>query len=856
MTRLPGVRTTCGALFSLVLTTWCSTTPAADAPVSPNHAREMSRGLELFKSDVRAILTTHCLDCHGGKTTKGDFNLVTRENLLREGTEGPNVVLGKSAESRMYRQVAHLDRPHMPAKAAKLPDDAINKIGKWIDAGAPYDKPLVETQVAKTKDRSVVTDADRSFWSFQPLANSTPPNVKANAWVRTPVDQFIVAKLDEKGIKPNPIADKRHLIRRATFDLTGLPPTPEEIDAFLNDNRPDAYERVVDRLLTSPRMGERWARFWLDLARYAESHGYEQDYDRNFAFYYRDFLIRAINDDMPYNQFVRWQIAGDELAPESPLALMATGFLGAGTHATQITANQVEKERYDELDDMAATTGTAMLGLTIGCARCHDHKFDPIPTNDYYRMVATFTTTVRSEIDLDLNPDQTKKAKADFDAAHAKVVQSRTEYETGVLPGNVTSWIASKPQPFGIPTDLRAGAIAALLSVPSEKRTPAQLIALTSYFREHDEAWQARDKAVHEHEKLAPKPALKKVMITSEGVPAIRFHTQGGDFLEKTHYLKRGDLAQKQGEATAGVLQVLNRASDGDGHWKAVPPKGVHTSYRRTGLANWLTDMDTGAGHLLARVVVNRLWQGHFGRGLVATPSDFGTQGERPSHPELLDYLASELVRNGWHLKPIHRLMMTSAVYQQTAEDDAARTKIDPENALCWRRPHRRLEAEAIRDSMLAVSGQLDETMYGAGTLDESMRRRSIYFMIKRSHLIPLMMLFDAPDSLVGMGKRQATTVAPQALALINNPQVRSYAKGLATRVLPAAKTSASDAVRQAYRLTLGRVPDSDELVATLDFLVAQAERYRADGKADPLALALEDACQSLLCLNEFVYID
>ncbi len=851
-----------GSLRLLALATaalLASRADAGDGPVSADHAQAMARGLELFKGEVREVLVKNCLDCHGGKSTKGDFDLTTRDAMLREGAEGPNVVPGKGAESRLYRMVAHLEKPAMPHKAAKLPEPKIRAIGRWIDAGAPYDKSLV-AGAAEKKDRGIVTEADRRFWSFRPLTHPEPPKVGDGAWAKTPVDRFILAKLEAKGIKPNPRAPRRTLIRRATFDLTGLPPTPEEIDAFEADARPDAYERLVDRLLASPAYGERWARFWLDLARFAESHGYEHDYDRPTAYHYRDFVVRALNEDMPYDRFVKLQVAGDELEPNNPQALMATGYLAAGTHATQITANQVEKERYDELDDMAATTGTAFLGLTVGCARCHDHKFDPIPTADYYRLVATFTTTVRSEIDLDLDPAETRRLVAKHATERDRLAGERSRYERDVLADRAAAWIASKPsvpRPSSRPASAVFSLVDGLLHAPGTKRTPAQRAVLERWFFTTDPTWSDLDRRVRDHEAKAPKPSnVARTMVTSEGFPAIRFHTQGADFFDRTYQLKRGDLAQKVGETSPGVLTVLNRSSEGESRWKAAPPKGWRTSYRRTGLANWIADVDYGAGHLLARVIVNRLWQHHFGRGIVATPSDFGAQGERPSHPELLDWLASELIRGGWRLKPIHRLMMTSAVYTQTADDDPARSRLDPENTLCWRRPHRRLEAEAIRDTMLAVSATLDPTMYGPGTLDEGMKRRSIYFQIKRSQLIPLMMLFDAPDSLVGLGKRPSTTVAPQALALMNNAHVRGYAKALAGRVVAGAKEPPSEAIRRAYRLALGRPPEADELIATLDFLLAQTERYRAEGKADAFALAMTDACQSLMCLNEFAYVD
>jgi mono/diheme cytochrome c family protein len=844
------------ALVTLLAT---SSVHGDDGPVPADHSRSMARGLELFKGGVRDTLIKHCLECHGGKATKGDFDLSTREALLREGAEGPNIIPGKSAESRLYRMVAHLEKPGMPKGAAKLPKDAIDGLARWIDAGVPYDSPLVDRGTDAKRDRSVVTDTDRGFWSFRPLVRHEPPSVTNDSWCRTPVDRFILAKLESKGIKPNPQAEPRKLIRRATFDLTGLPPTPEEIDAFEKDTRPDAYERLLDRLLASPAYGERWARHWLDLARYGESHGYEQDYDRPHAYHYRDFLIRALNDDMPFDRFTRLHVAGDEIEPTNPQALAATGFLGAGTHATQITANQVEKERYDELDDMAATTGTAFLGLTVGCARCHDHKFDPIPTADYYRLLATFTTTVRSEIDVDLDPAASKKAKAVFDAEHTRIVADRERFEREVLPGRVADWLKTNPR-LPVPSTGHwrpfVAGVDAILTRPTGSRTPAQSAILAAWYRSGDADWQRLDRRVRDLARLEPKPKLTKVMVTSEGFPAIRFHTQGADFFDKTYQLKRGDLAQKQGEATPGVLSVLSRTPEAEARWKATPPKGWRTSYRRLGLANWISDVDGGAGHLLARVIVNRLWQHHFGRGIVATPSDFGAQGERPSHPELLDWLATELIRNGWRLKPIHKLLMTSTVYTQSTDDDSSRSRLDPQNTLCWRRPYRRLEGEAIRDSMLAVSGRLDATMFGPGTLDEGMKRRSIYFQIKRSQLIPLMNLFDAPDSLVGIGQRPSTTVAPQALALLNNSQIRSYARGLADRVLPRAKDSSAEAVRYAYRLALGRPPEPDELIATLDFLLAQTERYRGDGKADALVLALTDACQMLFCLNEFAYVE
>ena len=419
---------------------------AADEPPGGAPATGASSvGLELFDAEVSGLLKQHCVKCHGGDKTLAELDLTSREALIKGGADGPAIVPGDSRASLLYKLITHGDEPNMPDEADKLPDEAIAKIAAWIDAGAPYSKNLDDESAAPVGKR-VITDEDRGFWSFRPLGKYDPPAVQQAAWCRTPVDRFILAALEAKGIAPNGEAPKRQLIRRAYLDLIGLAPKPEEVDAFLAGNGPDAFDRVIDRLLDNPHHGERWARHWLDLARFAESHGYEQDYDRPAAYHYRDFVVRALASDMPFDRFVRLQIAGDEFEPDNPEALRATGFLGAGTHATQITANQVEKERYDELDDMAATVGTAMLGLTVGCARCHDHKFDPIPQADYYRFISNFTTTVRSEVDLDLDPELNRKNKESYDEQHQPLVDALAKYEREQLAPRFDAWLASSPR--------------------------------------------------------------------------------------------------------------------------------------------------------------------------------------------------------------------------------------------------------------------------------------------------------------------------------------------------------------------------------------------------------------------------
>jgi len=603
------------------------------------------------------------------------------------------------------------------------------------------------------------------FWSFQPLATGAAPQVADDGWARTPIDRFVLAKLEEKGLSPNADAHWRDLVRRTHLDLLGLPPDPQVVSRFLADPSHEALDELVERLLSSPHHGQRWARHWLDVARFAESGGFEHDTDRPHAYHYRDFVIRALNADMPFDQFVRWQIAGDELAGDMWLALTATGFLVAGVFPSQITEVEFEQARYDQLDDMAATTGVAFLGLTVGCARCHDHKYDPISTQDYYRFLANFTTTVPSEVEL----------------------------TAGTAGGRVTA----------------------------EENPPLALIA---------------------SEGLTPV----KNQSAERGYPY---------FYPEAHFLHRGDPKQKQGIAQPGFLQVLRR-DKGTDDWQIRPPENSRLSFRRASLANWITDAEQGAGYLVARVIVNRLWQHHFGRGIVSTSNDFGRQGARPTHPELLDWLAQRLIDSGWSLKAMHRLILASRVYRQSSHYDPDDAGIDPENQLFWRFHYRRQEAETVRDSMLAVSGLLDQTMFGSGTLDEGMRRRSIYFTVKRSQLIPSMQLLDMPESLVSIGTRSSTTIAPQALMFLNSLQARSCAEGMAGRIVGQGAVAEDEIVRRGYQLTLSREPADHELSEHQQQLATDFEEYQLAKHDDALQVSVANFCQLLMSLNEFVYVE
>ncbi|MDA1045455.1 MAG: DUF1549 and DUF1553 domain-containing protein [Verrucomicrobia bacterium] len=839
---------------------------------------------------------------------------------------------------------------------------------------------------------SIDIEPGRGFWSFQPLKAVAPPQVKATPWVRTDIDRFILAPLQAQGLAPNDEANRRTLVRRVYFDLWGLPPEPAEVEAFVADPSPDAYEHLIDRLLAGSHYGERWARHWLDLARFAESNGYAFDQDRAGAFHYRDFVIKALNEGMPYDQFVRLQIAGDQIAPESYMAQAATGFLAAGPFTSQQTQKERERSRYEQLDDVVGTIGTSMLGLTVGCARCHDHKYDPLTTHDYYRFVACFAETGFQDFDHDPDTAGTRVAKEKFDAAHKSFVDARVQFEKDQLSGRLDQWLATRSAPpspeklgdwqvigpFGaadfkkafeeafapekeidlgkaydalkwtprpewkdgqvhntltgdnsanylyrtievgesrpleislgrddaikvflngkqvyaletsggaspdqdkVTLQLLAGAnhllvkivnssgpsgfyfstkpgipknIQDIFDLAADKRNDQQKAELAKWYAPRDADWSKLNLAEQEHLKTQPTPAITKVFAARKGGATYNF---GAD-TRKVYFLERGNSYAKQELATPGFLSVLetsgttaqqwlNTAAEG-GDPVPVPP--------RVALASWLTDLQQGAGPLLARVIVNRLWQHHMSRGIVATPSDLGSQGTRPTHPELLDFLAVELVRGGWKLKPIHKQILMSAVYRQSGETNAAAVKADPENGLWWRHGTVRLEAEVIRDTLLAVSGSLDKTMFGMGSLDQASPRRSIYLTVKRSNLVPMLQLFDAPDSIQSIGHRIVTTVPPQALAMMNSALARQLAEKFVTRIRPAADTPPDQVVEQAYALALSRPPTVAEKAQMVGFINGQTASYGGTGNAADLAVA--DFCQLMLCLNEFIFVD
>lgn len=785
--------------------------------------------LAFFETKVRPLLVERCYECHSSeaKEIQGGLALDSRAGWQTGGDTGPALEPGKPDASLLIQAVRYdTDGPQMPP-SGKLAQAEIEILIQWVAMGAPDPR---EGQSAPPTAKGIDIEAGKNYWAFRPIERGDVPKVQEPRRLENPLDAYVLAKLESRGLTLSAIAPKERLIRRLYLDLVGLPPEFAQTRAFVHDERPDAYERVVDRLLASPRLGERWGRHWLDVARFAESFGFEHDYDRPYAFHYRDFVIQAFNEDMPFDQFVQWQLAGDEFAPEDPRALQATGFLGAGVFPTQITANEVERTRYDALDDMLATTGSAMLGLSIGCARCHDHKFDPIPSLDYYRMLSTFTTTVRSEIQVDMDPQATRERREQFERERDRRVEDLRALERDVVSQRAKAWMDKHGYPGRWETWVRV------------------------CYRWFDRDWREQFLKLARHMGSPPKPNLTWMMVASEGVPPLRKHTQGADFFPETYVLKRGDTNLKSGLAAQSFLQVLMPHADAVIYWQSQPPAHSRTSYRRRALADWIVDAEQGAGQLAARVILNRLWQHHLGVGIVSTPNDFGVQGDRPSHPELLDWLAAELIDSEWRLKRLHRFIVTSAAYRQGSTFDPEKSAIDPENRLLWRWQPRRLEAEPIRDSLLAVSGQWDTAMFGPGALDASQRRRSIYFTVKRSQLTPFLQLFDAPDTLTSLGRRSSTTIAPQALAFLNDPAIRAGAEALADELSEPSKFDACEACRLAYERVLGRDPTVEEQLSSLEF-VGRAMTGESDNE-ECWRAALADLVQTLLATNEFIYVD
>lgn len=684
-----------------------------------------------------------------------------------------------------------------------------------------------------------------THWAWKAPVRPPFPTVVAKSWVRNAIDPFILARLEAIGIQPAGPATRAQLLRRVTFDLIGLPPTPAEIDAFVGDSSPGAWERVIDRLLASPHYGERWGRHWLDLVRFAESNGYEFDEVRPDAWRYRDYVIDAFNTDKPYDRFLLEQVAGDELFPHDVQSLIATGFNLLGPDMTD-ASNQLQR-RQNTLDDMTDTTGLVFLGLTIGCARCHDHKFEPIPQTDFYRLQAFFApATFRKDLAIGTIADKEKHGRAE------------ETYRTLIKP--LSDELARLEEPHRhklFERKLAQLSVAAQEAhrTPKEKRTPVQkglvidtLPLVTVQAREINTAMSAAEK----QRAKELQAELKKFDAKKPGPMPVAAGIVDGNKLARTVLLRRGELNNPGEEVTPGFPIIVSPGFEAKP--AVVTPPTAQSTGRRSALARWLTSNNNP---LTARVMVNRLWQHHFGRGLVATPNDFGVRGAKPTHPELLDWLAKEFIETGWRIKPLHKLMLLSATYQQATEASKDALIKDADNLLFSRMNRLRLEGEVIRDSLLAVGSQLNPKMGGPSvfpplppevavrdwkvTMDPAERvRRSVYIFAKRNLRFPFLESFDLPDSNQSCPKRERSTTAPQALALLNAKDVAAAAQALATRVAKEA-TARDEQIRLVFRLTVARSPSSTDLTLAREFL-----------NESPLT----EFCRTMFNINEFVYLD
>ena len=821
------------------------------------------------QSPPQLILTQKCLPCHGPAQQMATLNLSSREAALKGGQSGPALVPGDAARSRLYRRVAGQDQPRMPL-GGQLSEPEISTLQKWIDSGAAWDSASA-----------------RTWWAFRkPVRPATPPGDH-------PIDAFLKKTLEAKGLTPAPAADRHTLIRRAYLDVIGLLPSPDEVDAFVKDGSPAAYEKLIDRLLASPHYGERWARHWLDVARYADSWGHIHDDDNPNAWRYRDYVIQSLNDDKLYTQFIQEQLAGDELDESSYDTLIATGFSRIGPRVL-FREKQNPHYRYDYLDDLIGTTSRAFLGLTVSCARCHDHKFDPIPQADYYRIMSAFFPFV----------DYNHPLAPAGEAAEYERIKGEVESETRPLKDRVRqieepyrrALLQKRLETY--PEEVRIA-----VRTPEEMRTPGQKLLATqmlsiggggrqglSMSPEDQAAARKLNAQIREMEKRMPRPLPVAAGIRDgdyrftpdgpgdepvPGTTAKRFKLDfpGSYIPQPSHPYSPPPLIAVDGKPIDIEPGFLTALADGKPVTARPPADRRPTSGRRRALADWIASENNP---LTARVMVNRLWHHHFGRGIVATPSNFGTMGSLPTHPELLDWLASEFPRQGWSWKKMHRLIMTSQAYQRSsAYSRAENLEKDPANTYLWRFPLRRLEAEAIRDLILSASGQLNLEAGGPpffpalpASVHEAAKkvgkwvltreepstwRRSIYSYWKRALKYPLFEVFDQPDTMVTCERRNTTTVPTQALTLMNNEFILLQSRHFAERVRA---LQPADEMRAAYRLALSRDPSASEEKANRDFLAKQKGYHASRAARDAGLEALVDLCNVILNLNEFLFIN
>ncbi len=826
--------------------------------------------LRFYEQEVQPILKAHCWKCHGDEPkVKANLRLTNRNNLLKGGDLGPAINTQKLDESRILQAIHWKDNLEMPP-TGKLPSREIDILTRWVKDGAPM--PSGPTAVAKepAKHRGgVVTEEAKKYWAYQPIKRSPIPTVTNKAWVKNPIDAFILEKLEAKGLSPAKPADPNALIRRVTYDLTGLPPTPEQVDAFVKEAsaKPEvAYEALIDRLLASPHYGEKWGRHWLDLVRYAETNGYERDGPKPYAWRYRDYVIRSFNADKPFDRFIKEQLAGDEMPGDDPEQVIATGYYRLGLWDDEPADPLLA--RYDELDDWVATTSQVFLGMTMNCARCHEHKIDPIPHADYYRLLAFFQDVPRYSNNRDV------RSSANMTDITPQVVRQTYEPELKRREARKAELQAVMRQIEDLAirrmsVEDRAAAAANDRPAVVQKIKPYMLPEQWIVYSIHRIQFRELEKPF-----ALPKQELALSVNNCRVNP------------EETTVMIRGNPHSPGAKVQPGFPAVLGFPDP-----KIPPPnKGAKSSGRRSALADWIASTDNP---LTARVIVNRLWQHHFGRGIVPSSNDFGQFGEKPTHPELLDWLASELINpsptrseggranpsptrsegGAWTIKRMHKLILLSNTYQMCSTASDKGMSLDPATNLFWRFNMRRLTAEEVRDSFLAVSGKLNPKMYGesiypkipkevlagqsvpgqgwGNSSPEEAARRSIYVHIKRSLLVPILIQHDQADTDSSCPVRYTTTVPTQALGMLNGQFSNEQAAALAERLTKEAPNDVKAQVRRAIRLTNGRNASDDEVKKDVAFIAMMRDKHKLS-ETD----VLKRYCLLVLNANEFLYLD
>ena len=848
-----------------------------------------------FEQQVRPILKAHCFQCHGeGDELKGGLDLRLRRLIAQGGDSGPALIEGDREASLL---VARVRTGEMPPGDKKLTPQQLETIDAWIAAGAKTARPEPDNPAA-----AEITPDEQAFWSFQPVARPVVPQPRAADRVRTPIDAFLLAKLEERGLTFAPEADKPTLIRRAFFDLLGLPPSPAEVTQFIVYAAPDAYERLIDRLLETPAYGERWGRHWLDVAGYADSDGYtSEDPPRAYAYKYRDYVIRSIAADKPFDQFILEQLAGDELLkppykdlrpPEVDL-LVATGFLRMGPDGTGTGGVDQDQARNQVMADTLKIVSTTLMGLTVGCAQCHNHRFDPIPQTDYYRLRAIFEPAYdwknwrppQARL-VSLQTDAERKQAAEIEAEAVKLDAERVKKSQEYVDQVFEKELAKLPPTI-------CDAVRTARTAPADKRSPEQQQLLKMYPSvnvDHGSLYLYDPKAAEDLKQMATKAAeVRKTKPVEDFVQAL---TEPVDSSATTFVFYRGDIQQPKQTVGPGELTVLAACRPTE-----IPPDdaALPTTGRRLAFARRLTD---GTHPLVGRVLVNRVWLHHFSRGIVSTPGDFGFLGERPSHPELLDWLASDFVAGEWRLKRLHKLIMTSTAYRQQSGRTAEGEVADPDNRLLWRMPVRRLEAEVVRDAVIAIAGKLNDKPFGPPVpvredevgqiivgidnyignntpgpllpMNGEEFRRSVYVQVRRSRPLAVLEAFDLPLMDPNCGCRHASTVTPQSLMLMNSPFAMEFAGHFAVRVVAESGSERQAQVAHAWRLAFAGEPREDEINQAMAFVAAQTEQFRAnqadepkpaDGavpaaKASAEQQALTSYCHALLSSNAFLYVE